>query len=207
MPNLWTAGHQEFRETHFYKTCREQREISVHCSRLQRDFQHEKCTDTAFGEKAWNRTAETVSLPSRWLHLWTIPDEWTSSSAFEKETSAGKSALNFFMLTICSSTFFQCAHKNRNNELTNLICLGPALGQRERFLAIAGIASILSFFCLTWRWSNPVFVIVTTRKVSLGGRSPAGGGYQTFGGWNVENSHETWEVVPPGLSGLSIFWK
>ena len=149
MPNLWTAGHQEFRETYFYKTCREQREISVHCFRLQRDFQHEKCTDTAFGEKAWNRTAETVSLPSRWLHLWTIPDEWTSSSAFEKETSAGKSALNFFMLTICSSTFFQCAHKNRNNELTNLICLGPALGQRERFLAIAGIASILSFFCLT----------------------------------------------------------
>ena len=96
--------------------------------------------------------------------------------------------------------FFQCAHKNRNNELTNLICLGPALGKRERFLAIAGIASILSFFCLTWRWSNPVFVIVTTRKVSLGGRSLAGGGYQTFGGWNVENSHETWEVVPPGLA-------
>ena len=97
---------------------------------------------------------------------------------------------------------FQCAHKNRNNEITNLICLGPALGQRERFLAIAGIASILSFFCLTWRWSNPVFVIVTTRKVSLGGRSPAGGGYQTFGGWNVENSHETWEVVPPGCGSL-----
>ena len=96
--------------------------------------------------------------------------------------------------------FFQCAHKNRNNELTNLICLGPALGKRERFLAIAGIASILSFFCLTWRRSNPVFVIVTTRKVSLGGRSLAGGGYQTFGGWNVENSHETWEVVPPGLA-------
>ena len=149
MPNLWTAGYQEFRETYFYKTCREQREISVHCSRLQRDFQHEKCTDTAFGEKAWNLTAETVFLSSRWLHLWTIPDEWTPSSAFEKETSAGKSALNFFMLTICCSTFFQCAHKNRNNELTNLICLGPALGQRERFLAIAGIASILSFFCLT----------------------------------------------------------
>ena len=106
MSNLRTAGHQEFRETYFCKTCREQREISVHCFRLQRDFQHEKCTDTAFGEKAWNLTAETVFLPSRWLHLWTIPDEWTPSSAFEKETSAGKSALNFFMLTICSSTFF-----------------------------------------------------------------------------------------------------
>ena len=104
MPNLWTAGHQEFRETYFYKTCREQSEISVHCFRLQRDFQHEKCTDTAFGEKAWNRTAETVSLPSRWLHLWTFPDEWTPSSAFEKETSAGKSALNFFMLTIYAWT-------------------------------------------------------------------------------------------------------
>ena len=104
MPNLWTAGHQEFRETYFYKTCREQREISVHCFRLQRDFQHEKCTDTTFGEKAWNLTAETVFLSSRWLHLWTIPDEWTSSSAFEKETSAGKSALNFFMLTIYAWT-------------------------------------------------------------------------------------------------------
>ena len=58
----------------------------------------------AFGAKAFNLTAETVFLPSRWLHLWTIPDEWAPSSAFEKETSAGKSALNFFMLTIYAMT-------------------------------------------------------------------------------------------------------
>ena len=70
---------------------------------------HEKCTDTAFGEKAWNLTAETVFLPSRWLHLWTIPDEWTPSGAFEEETSAGISAIlhvdNMFFYF-----FFQCAH-------------------------------------------------------------------------------------------------
>ena len=202
MPNLWTAGDQEFREAYFYKTCREQREISVHCFRLQRDLQHEKCTDTAFGEKAWNRTAETVSLPSRWLHLWTIPDEWTPSSAFEKETSAGKSALKFLHVDNIFSTSFQCAHKNRNSEFS---FSQLALGRRERFPAIAGIASILSHFLLNLTLKQPCVHDCDDTQSIFGG-AISGWWWVVPNLWEMKCRELTWNLGSSSAR-LSIFWK